>query len=111
MRPDRDRLGDVLEAIDQIREQLPTTEEELGGSRLLQVWVVYHLQVIGEAANNLSPGLVVAHPEVPWRDIANMRHVLVHQYFGIDLDTVWRTVIHDLPALEASVRAILEELP
>lgn len=111
MRPDRDRLGDILEAIEQIRERFPTTEEELAGSRLLQVWVIYHLQVIGEAANNLSAAFVAAHPEIPWKDIVDMRHVLVHQYFGVDLVTVWRTVTHDLPALEQAVRAILAELP
>ncbi len=111
MRPDRDRLEDILEAIEQIRERLPATVEEFAGSRLLQVWVVYHLQVIGEAANSLSPGLVAAHPGVSWQGIADMRHVLVHQYFGVDLATVWRTVTDDLPPLERAVRAILVELP
>jgi uncharacterized protein with HEPN domain len=65
MRSDRDRLGDILEAIGKIRERLPDTIEDLMASELLQVWVVYHLQVMGEAANDLSPGLVAAHAEVP----------------------------------------------
>lgn len=107
MRPDRDRLGDILEAIEQIRERLPATEEELGRSRLLQVWVVYHLQVIGEAANNLSPGFIAEHPEIPWRRIIGLRHALVHQYFGIDLDAIWSIAVDDLPPLEAAVAAIL----
>ena len=111
MRPDRDRLGDILEAIGKIREPLPSSVEELMASELLQVWVIYHLQVIGEAANNLSPDLVAAHPEIPWRKITGLRHVIVHRYFGIDLAIVWRLVTGDLPALEASVRAILEGLP
>jgi uncharacterized protein with HEPN domain len=111
VRPDRERLGDILEAIGKIRDRLPSTVEELMDSELLQVWVVYHLQVIGEAANNLSPGLVAAHPEIPWRKITGLRHVIVHRYFGIDLAIVWRLVTEDLPALEASVRAILEDLP
>jgi uncharacterized protein with HEPN domain len=111
VRPDRDRLGDILEAIQKIREQLPSTVDELMASELRQVWVVYHLQVIGEAANNLSPDVVAAHPEVPWRRITGLRHVIVHRYFGIDLAIVWRLVTEDLPALEASVRRILEGLP
>jgi len=111
VRPDRERLGDILESIEQLRERLPATVEEFAGSRLLQVWVVYHLQVIGEAANNLSPGLVAAYPGVPWQSIADMRHVLVHQYFGVDLATVWRTVTDDLPPLDHAVCAILAELP
>jgi uncharacterized protein with HEPN domain len=111
VRPDRDRLADILEAIAQIRDSVPGSEAEFESSRLLQVWAVHHLQIIGEAANNLSPGLVAGHPEIPWRKIIDMRHALVHQYFGIDLVAVWRTVIEDLPTLEASVRAILADLP
>ena len=111
MRPDRDRLEDILEAIEKIRERLPPSVEELMASELLQVWTVYHLQVIGEAANNLSPALIAAHPEVPWTKVVALRHVLVHQYFGVDLAIVWRLAADDLPALEASVRAIRSELP
>lgn len=111
MRPDRDRLGDILEANGKIREQLPSTVEELMASELLQVWVVYHRLVIGEAANNLSPDLVAAHPEIPWRKIVGLRHVIVSRYFGIDLAIVWRLVTRDLPALEAPIRGILEGLP
>ena len=111
MRSDRDRLTDILEAIDKIREKCPSTPEELFGSELLHVWVVYHLQVIGEAANNLSADLVAGHPEIPWRRIVAARNILVHQYFGIDEDTVWAMVSDDLPSLERAVRAILAELP
>jgi uncharacterized protein with HEPN domain len=111
VRPDRDRLEDILEAIGKIRERLPPTVDDLMDSELLLVWTVYHLQVIGEAANNLSPGLVAVHPAVPWRKITGLRHVIVHRYFGMDLAIVWRTVTEDLPALDASVREILADLP
>lgn len=97
MRPDRDRLEDILEAIEKIREKCPATPDELFGSELLHVWTVYHLQVIGEATNNLSPGLVAAHPEVPWRRIVAARNILVHHYFGIDEETVWAMISDDLP--------------
>lgn len=111
MRPDRARLGDILEANGKIREQLPSTVEELMASELLQVWVVYHLRVIGEAANNLSPDLVAAHPEIPWRKIVGLRHVIVSRYFGIDLAVVWRLVTRNLPALEAPIRASSRACP
>jgi uncharacterized protein with HEPN domain len=111
MRADRDRLTDILEAIEKIRERLPSTIEELMASEILQVWVVYHLLVIGEAANNLSPELIAAHPEVPWKKVIGLRHVLAHRYFGVDLVIVWRLATDDLPALEASVRAVFAELP
>ncbi|MEN6518113.1 MAG: HepT-like ribonuclease domain-containing protein [Methanospirillum sp.] len=111
MRPDRDRLADILEAIEKIRERLPPAPEELMASELLQVWVVHHLQVIGEAANNLSPAFIAAHPEIPWRRIIGLRHALVHQYFGVDLDAIWSVAIDDLPPLAAAVAAILDGLP
>ena len=72
---------------------------------------MYRLQVIDEGANNLSPGLIAAHPEIPWKKVVALRHVLVHLYFGVDLAIVWGLVTDDLPPLEASVRAILEGMP
>ena len=78
--------------MEKIREQCPSTPGELFGSELLHVWVIYHLQVIGEAANNLSTGLVADHPEIPWRPIVAGRNILVHQYFGIDEGTVWTMI-------------------
>ena len=107
MRSDRDRLEDILEAIEQICERLPGTLEEMAASKLLQVWVVHHLQVIGEAANHLSPGFIAEHPEIPWRRIIGLRHALVHQYFGVDLDAIWSIAVDDLPPLEAAIAAIL----
>ena len=109
MRPDRDRLADILEAIEKIHKRLPPSEEELATSELLQVWVIHHLQVIAEAANNLSPGFIAEHPEIPWRRIIGLRHALVHQYFGVDLDAIWRIAVDDLPPLETAVTAILAE--
>jgi uncharacterized protein with HEPN domain len=107
VRSDRDRLADILEAIGRIRERLPPAQEEFQASDLLQVWVVHHLQVIGEAANHLSPAFIDSHQEIPWRRIIGLRHALVHQYFGVDLDAVWSIAVDDLPPLETAVAAIL----
>lgn len=111
MRPDRGRLGDILEAIERIRERFPGTFKEFASSKLIQVWAVHHLLVIGGATNSLSPGLMEAHPEIPGRKIIDMRHAPVQQYFGSDRVAVWRTITVDLAALETLVRAILEDLP
>lgn len=72
--------------------------------------MVHHIQIIGEAANKLPDSFRRAHPEVPWSLIIKMRHVLVHDYFGIDLGEVWAAVEHDLPDLKRKVNAILREL-
>ncbi|MDH7491887.1 MAG: DUF86 domain-containing protein [Methanolinea sp.] len=111
MRTDRDRLLDILESIRRIREKLPDTKEEFIRSDLLQVWVIYHIQVIGEAANGLSSGFRESHRAIPWQDVIGMRHILVHHYFGIDITEVWNTATIDLPEMEQEIRMILEGDP
>jgi len=111
MRTDRDRLLDILESIRRIREKLPDTKEEFIRSDLLQVWVIYHIQVIGEAANGLSPGFRESHGAIPWQDGRGMRHILVHHDFGIDITEVWNTATIDLPEMEQEIRMILEGDP
>ena len=74
---------------------------------MLQVWVVHHLQVIGEAARSISQTLRLAHPEIPWTGVIAMRNLLVHEYFGVDLEEVWSTAVTDLPLLKSQVASIL----
>lgn len=76
MRSDINRLSDIIEAIRRIREKLPHTKGEFTGSDLLQIWVLYHIRIIGEAANGISSIFRNAHPSVPWQDIIAMRHLL-----------------------------------
>ncbi len=111
MRSDVDRLSDIIEAIRRKQEKLPHTKEEFTGSDLLQIRVLYPIQIIGEAANGISSTFRNAHPSDPWQDIIAMRHLLVHQYFGIDLDEVWNTTIYDLPSLEKEIIEILKDSP
>lgn len=108
MRSDRARLLDIDEAVQRIREKLPSIKEEFIRSDLLQVWVLYHIQVIGEAANGISPEFQKQHQEIPWKDIIAMRHLLVHQYFGIDLEEVWSTAQQDLPQLQKKISLMLK---
>ncbi len=65
--------------------------------------IVRRLEVIGEAAKNLSQETRGAYPQIPWQDITGMRDVLIHRYFGVDLDAVWDTVESDIPHLEAAL--------
>jgi uncharacterized protein with HEPN domain len=110
MRSDLDRLNDMLEAIQRISEKLPKTKKEFTGSDLIQVWALYHIQVIGESANGLSAEFRQKHTVIPWQDIIAMRHLLVHQYFGIDINEVWNTVKNDLPRLQQEIVAILDRM-
>jgi len=111
VKDDAGRIGDMLEAIDKIALRLGGGREEFEANELLQVWAVYHLQVIGEAAGRISRELVEGHPEVPWARIVAMRNIIVHDYLSVDMDIVWRAVERDLPPLRTQLQSILKELP
>jgi len=110
MRSDRERLLDILEAIEKIQEHRAQLKRDFDSDEMLQIWTVHYLQMIGEAASRISPELRGKHSEIPWGQIIGTRNVLMHGYFEIDLDIVWAAVTVNLPALKAEVQAVLQEL-
>jgi uncharacterized protein with HEPN domain len=86
------------------------TEADLMESTGLKDKIIRRIQVIGEAVKNLPDDLKRSHSEVPWRDIVGMRDIVIHQYFGIDLEFVWNVVIKDIPDLKPKILKIREEL-
>jgi uncharacterized protein with HEPN domain len=109
MRSDRERLLDILEAIERIEKYTESGRTPFDEDELVQTWVIHHLQIIGEAARGLSETTITQHPEIPWRNIIGMRHILVHNYFGIDTAIAWRAVKGDLPDLKSNVQKLLED--
>jgi uncharacterized protein with HEPN domain len=107
LRRDLERLQDVLEAIDRIRRYLKG-RREFDADPLVQVWVIHHLEIVGEACRALSDDLRNRHSDVPWSAIIGMRNILVHDYFGLNLDEVWTAAERDLPVLKERIEAILE---
>jgi uncharacterized protein with HEPN domain len=69
--------------------------------------VVADFAIIGEAARHIPPDVTAAHPEVPWRAIADMRNVVVHAYFSVEPKVLWETIQNDLPRLTATVERML----
>ncbi len=110
MREDRERLLDILEAIEKIEKYISSENdfEPLSENELYQVWVTHHMQIIGEAASKLSEEFRKQHPEVAWGSMIGMRHVLVHGYFETDLNAVWNAVENDLPVLKNQVISFLK---
>jgi uncharacterized protein with HEPN domain len=100
MRSDRERILDILEAIDKIKKYSIRGRTAFDTDELLQSWVVRNLQIIGEAANRISQNLQDEYPQIPWKKIIGMRHILVHGYFEIDLEVVWSVIENDLEELD-----------
>ena len=110
MRDDRERLRDIDEAIEKIEKYVSIGYQAFIEDERTQVWIIHHLQVIGEASNHLSDELTEQNQDVPWSDIVGLRNILVHQYFGIDHRQVRETAELDMPILKAKVREILQEI-
>lgn len=105
------RLQHALEAVERIESRIDGIDEDsFRSDELLQVWVVHHLQIIGEAFRKIPDELKKEYPDVPWKNVIGMRHYLVHEYFRIDLDTAWNVVDDDLPELKGQIDRILEDL-
>lgn len=107
MRNDRERLLDMLEAIERIEKYAARGREAFEREELIQVWIIHHLQLLGEAARALSTDFRNQHTEVSWPQLIGMRNVLVHNYFGIDTEIVWSVIERDLPALKQHIENIL----
>jgi uncharacterized protein with HEPN domain len=110
MKNDRRRLEDILESIDRIEKYAVRGKAAFETDDLVQVWILHHIQIIGEAARKVSEALQRQHPEVPWPQIVAMRNILVHDYFGVDVEEVWTAVERDIPDLKRKVAAILNSL-
>ena len=110
MRDPTERLRDILFAIDAIERYRKRGRLALEQDELLQVWFLWHLQMIGEAARALPEDIRAMAPEIPWPKIIDMRNVLVHSYFEIDTEIVWNTVHREIPQLKPAIETLLERL-
>jgi uncharacterized protein with HEPN domain len=110
MRDDRERILDMLEAIERIERYTEKGRDAFEGDELIQTWVVHHLEIIGEAASKLDQEFRDRYPDIPWPQIVAMRNVIAHEYFGIDLDEVWQVMEWDLSDLKQKLNRICQDL-
>ncbi|MBC8204067.1 DUF86 domain-containing protein [bacterium] len=109
MRKDIERLHDILSSIKNI-EKYSGQESNIIQDEKDRVWFLYHLQIIGEAAANLSERIIEQYSEIPWYKIIAMRNYLVHEYFGIDWILVKDTIKRILPDFKIKIIQIIKEI-
>lgn len=106
----RHYLHDILQAVEDIEvftEGL--TEDEFCQDRKTQLAIIRCFEVMGEASRVLPNEFKNTHPNVPWREMNTMRNMVLHEYFGVNLRVVWKTIQEDLPYLRNQIEAILED--
>lgn len=103
-------LVHILECLDKVERFTSGGHERFVQDAMIQDAVLRNFEVIGEAAKRLDETYRSSHPEIPWRALAGLRDVLIHQYEGIDLAKVWLIVERDLPGLRKAISALLPPL-
>jgi uncharacterized protein with HEPN domain len=105
---DRVYVGHMLDmARKAVTKTRDLSREEYDADENLRLALIHLIQVIGEAARQVSVEFVNAHPDIPWANIVGMRHKVVHDYLGVDEDIVWQVVIADLPKLVALLEPLV----
>jgi len=110
--PDADRvlLAHMLDCLTRIREYTNGERTRFDASRLVQDAVIRNLQTLAESSQRLSREIKATEAQIPWRELAGFRNVIVHGYLGVDLGAVWLVVEQDLPALSDAVSRMTQQL-
>ena len=107
-RSDLNFIGDCREAILRIDAYVEgLTYEGFSDDTKTQDAVVRNLEILGEAAKNISDELKKKHPQVNWKDLAGLRDKLIHHYFGVNFDIVWNVIRQELPSVLSELETIL----
>lgn len=78
-------------------------------NRMLQNAVMRSFEVVGEATRRVSPEFSAAHPEMPWRVMGDFRNKLIHDYFGLELEIIWKTATEDAPMLLGQIEGLVDK--
>jgi len=104
-------IKDILDCIEKIEKFVGDMDyEQFKEDDLVNSAVIRKLEIIGEATKNLPDFIKEKYPEIPWKDMARMRDKIIHFYFGVDYEIVWKVVKERLPELQPKIEFILKEV-
>lgn len=104
-------LSDIHDAIEKIYGFVDSMSFEIFSQDAKTIdAVVRNIEVIGEAARHIPEPLRLAYPTVPWKQVVGARDKVVHEYFGIDLEVIWKTIQDDLPILKQEIDRMMEAI-
>lgn len=111
MKRDKPYLQHIYDAICDIEKFMDNTDyDSFLKNREKQYAVLRALKITGEASKNISTSLKTKYPAIPWRKIAGLRDILIHQYFGVKMERVWEVTQKDIPELKPQIIAILKAI-
>lgn len=110
MKEDKVYLLSIADSIAQIESYTKNDKKVYDESRMVRDAVMRNLEIIGEAAKHLSEEMREKHSTIPWRQVAGLRDVLIHDYMGVDIDEIWNIVEKELPTLKKKVSEMLDEI-
>jgi uncharacterized protein with HEPN domain len=109
-RSHQDYLNDMLEAMSKATQFVEGMSfDQFSTDDKTMFAVIRALEIVGEAAKKIPPEVRALRQDIPWREIAGMRDKLTHDYFGVNVSVIWKTVGEDIPLLREGIRSLLHE--